>query len=300
VRKRRFDVRGAFSLALLVMAFLIPILRIGLSHAAEAEERPVRAVREARIVSEHGDVYVKPDGQDKFFPALVETPLEAGDTIQTSVDGECDIALDGGTLLHLEGATEMNLGSLDEARSVFTITVGGLLGKIVGKNGQPANMEFHTPAAWGGIRGTEIAVETNEKTTRFGVFDEGKFAIHNGDDSEVLLTPHMELAAHPDVPLGDAGPMRSLLAHEKRMAQVRADREANAKAWKPAMTDRRKELRQKILAQKPLSADKMTRVFERAEKHMNSKLWPDRLRRDSAHERAEPKAVRAEPKAGRK
>jgi hypothetical protein len=300
MKRPRFNGGGLVSVALLVSAIMLPILRGGLSVAAEAVGRNAPAAREARIVSSRGDVYVKPEGQEKFFPALIETPLEAGDTVQTGVDGECDIALDGETILHLDGATEIGLASLDESRSMFTLTVGALLGKIVGVNGRPANMEFHTPAAWGGIRGTEIAVETNGKTSRFGVFDEGKFAIRNGSDSEVLLTPHTELAAHAGVPLDAAGPMRSLLTHEKRMAQVRTDREANAKAWKPSEASRQKQLRQKLMAQKPLSADKMTRVFERAEKHMNSKLWPDRLRADSSRVRAEQRAGRAEHEAGRK
>jgi hypothetical protein len=128
---------------------------------------PSWAAEEAGLIKiAKGEVRIERNGQK--MAASAGMPVFAGDTVRTGVDGSVGITLRDNTLISAGPKSTLILnrfafnsgtyaGALDASLKRGTVAV--VSGKLA-KN-SPSAVQFHTPAAMLGVRGTEFVMDAS-------------------------------------------------------------------------------------------------------------------------------------------
>lgn len=213
---------------------------------------------DARVVSVEGEARLFAAGSSAPSPAEADSPLEAGDRIETGADGQVEVALGRDNLLQVGPGSSLTLSSLSEADAGLGLEAGSLLAKIA-KLVAGGALRVRTPQAVAAVRGTEFAVESGAEGTHVGVFDEGRVALTSVEDSsvpEAVLGPGQEASLAPgmfaSLPPGArrliaVRRLERLAARRERMKAFRARLARHRQRWKKLDPARRQELRRRLL-----------------------------------------------------
>lgn len=212
---------------------------------------------DARVYSMSGKVEVRPTGypEDKWVRAENGMPLESGDVLRTGAKAAVEISLNDGGIVQLGPRSSMEISSLVQADTIFSLAEGSFLAKIKKFTDESFNMAVHTPVAVAAVRGTEFAVENSEDRTEshVGVFEEGSVAVSGVDKEGNLLGEGAVLENNQEtsVKIGMARfavtRLRLLARHRTKIAQIRARFSSLKARWLMMRAQKRDELRQDIL-----------------------------------------------------
>ncbi len=137
-----------------------------------------------------GDVVYQKAGTTKWEGVKIKTVLRKGDTVLTKNKSTAVLTfLNGDGTINMSPNTKILMTENEKKRDGtpgFIIFLGNISGKVTKK--QDTSIDFYTPTAVAGIRGTEFAIAVAEEgTARVGV-TEGVVAVA-GQSSEVVLNP---------------------------------------------------------------------------------------------------------------
>jgi hypothetical protein len=149
-----------------------------------------------------GKVEILRDGLADWGGIEAGMPVGAGDRIKTGPRAMCDIELDDGSILHVAANSEIKIESLDikadKNESSFSLFFGKIIASVTKL--KKTKMQVKTPLSVASVRGTEFAVEANDKETSVGVFD-GSVAVASaelsGEELEALVQKDQETKVTP-------------------------------------------------------------------------------------------------------
>jgi hypothetical protein len=203
--KRRLAVEFSVILSLIIGLWRVPA-------GAQTPNFPPPSEIEARLTRLEGAVSVHPQ---------INTPLEAGDEIQTGGDGSASLTLDGQSLIEIGHNSEFKVESLKTQEAIFRLELGSLVAKIE-RRLETQQMQFNTPDCMVVIRGTEFAITrpAGSDPSRVGVFNEGHLDVKS-PAGEVHVGPREETEVMQGSAPKAARPMKHLLKFRQRMRSVR-------------------------------------------------------------------------------
>ncbi|PKM98006.1 MAG: hypothetical protein CVU79_05520 [Elusimicrobia bacterium HGW-Elusimicrobia-3] len=211
---------------------------------------------DARLKVISGTVMVKTVDGDEWSRITGEMPLDPNDMVKTSSDGLAEIYLDDKGAISLGRNTELEISSLEQEDAVFSINFGSLVAKIKHFLNEKHRLKVRTPSAVCAVRGTEFAVEYSQLSKEFsaGVFDEGRVAVTQEDDSggtpqEYLLEKNNEIVFSPAQKRLRVTPLSRMGRHRTAISKLRKRLPA-LKGWKPRSLERRAALRDQALKRK--------------------------------------------------
>lgn len=147
----------------------------------------------ATLVDFEGKVWFQKPGEEIWLPVQKYMALGEGDRIKTDSTGYVEILMDDGSLLGLEGESEITLKELSadfETKKIFStvsLWFGRSLSNIHKFSYRESKFEVQTSTAVAGVRGTEFIVETiDSERTEIGVF-EGNVMVGGLDKSGKLI-----------------------------------------------------------------------------------------------------------------
>ena len=114
-----------------------------------------------------GDVKVEREGVVQSVVAGFE--LQENDVVITGPFSKAIIELDNGGKISLDENTRLAVETLNGSDSVFDVHRGRILAKLVKKKG--LRFKFKTPVGVAGVRGTELAISVDEKSSKVYVFN---------------------------------------------------------------------------------------------------------------------------------
>lgn len=208
---------------------------------------------DARLKVVSGTVMVKTVDKDEWSKVSGEIPLDPNDMVKTASDAVAEIYLDDKGVMSVGRNTELEISSIDQADTVFSLSFGSLAAKIKHLLNDKFKMAVRTPAAVCAIRGTEFAVEHSQlgKETMAAVFDEGRLSVTQTDESgkdnqEYTLEKNTEIVFGPAQRRFRAVPLARMARHRGAITAMRT-RLAALKGWKPRSQERRAALRDRAL-----------------------------------------------------
>lgn len=211
---------------------------------------------DARLKVISGSVMVKPSDSEEWSSITGVIPLDPDDSVKTASDGVAELYLDDKGAIAVGRNTQLDMTSLDQGDTVFTLYYGSVVAKIKHFLNEKFKLQVRTPSAVCAVRGTEFAVEYGQmnKETAVGVFDEGRVAVTQSDASgnpgqEYILEKNMELSFSPDQKRIHAVPVSRMARYRSALVLMRA-RVAQLKNWKPRSPERRAALRDRALKRK--------------------------------------------------
>lgn len=216
---------------------------------------------DARLKVVSGEVMMKSVDTPDWVKVAGEVPLDPNDTVKTSADGLAELYLDDKGVISLNRNTELEVSSLDQDDSVFSLAFGSLVAKVKHFLSEKQKFKVRTPSAVCAVRGTEFAVEYSQmsKESGVGVFDEGRVAVMQADESgetgqEYLLEKNSEILFNPSQKRFRAVPLSRMGRHRGVLTGVRK-RLLGLKGWRPRSATRRAELRSAALKRKVMRKD---------------------------------------------
>lgn len=208
---------------------------------------------DARLKAVSGSVMVKPSESEEWVKIAGEMPLDPGDLVKTASDGIAELYLDDKGAISVGRNTELEVTSLDQGDTVFSITFGSLAAKIKHFLNDKFKLSVRTPAAVCAVRGTEFAVEYSQlgKDTGVAVFDEGRLAVSPIDEkeqtqSEYMLEKNTELTFTPAQKRFRPVPLARMARYRTSIASMRLRLTAMKKTWKPLSATRKEAIRARI------------------------------------------------------
>jgi len=244
---------------------------------------------DARLKVVSGSVMVKTVDKDEWSKVSGEVPLDPNDMVKTSADGVAELYIDDKGAMSIGRNTELEISSLDQSETVFSINFGSLSAKIKHLLNDKFSLQVRTPSAVCAIRGTEFAVEYSQlgKETLAAVFDEGQMSVKQTDDSgkdnqEYTLEKNTEIIFGPSQRRFRPVPVSRMSRHRAEIITMRT-RLLAFKGWKPRSQEKRALLRDRALK----------RDVVRRELNSSSKASPKASRAAKAKARAKAKAAAA-------
>ncbi len=158
-------------------ALLIAGLLVAMFVAAAMLQSLLVLERIAAVSDLHGDVKLKPRGEQAFYPLAGRQYVKEGDVIRT---GEGTVTLNwvDGTRVKLGPATTLTVlrchinTATDAAVTTFWLDTGRVWVRILRKLNPRSKFEVRTPTATAGVRGTVFSVEVQPGgATRIGVLE---------------------------------------------------------------------------------------------------------------------------------
>lgn len=211
---------------------------------------------DARLKVVSGTVMVKTVDGDEWSKIEGEMPLDPNDMVKTGADGLAELYLDDKGVFSLNRNTEVEVSSLEQEDSVFSLNFGSLVAKIKHFLNEKQKLQVRTPAAVCAVRGTEFAVEYSQmsKEAGVGVFDEGRVTVTQAGDAgksgqEYTLEKNTEIMFSPSQKRYRAVPLSRMGRHRGVLTGVRK-RLLALKGWRPRSASRRAELRDIALKRK--------------------------------------------------
>lgn len=236
---------------------------------------------DARLKVVSGTVMIKTVDKDEWSKVSGEVPLDPNDMVKTSADAVAEIYLDDKGAFSVGRNTELEISSIDQSDTILSINFGSLAAKVKHLLNDKFKMQVRTPAAVCAIRGTEFAVEYSQlgKETLAAVFDEGRLAVTQTDDSgkdnqEYTLEKNTEIVFGPSQRRFRPVPLARMARHRAAVSAMRA-RLAALKGWKPRSQERRAALRDRALkrnvVRKQLNGSAATKANPKASRAAKAK-----------------------------
>ena len=223
---------------------------------------------DARLKVVSGSVMVKPSEAEEWVKVTGEMPLDPGDLVKTASDGVAELYLDDKGAVGVGRNTEVEVSSLDQGETVFSLSFGSLAAKIKHFLNEKFKLQVRTPSAVCAVRGTEFAVEYSQlgKDTSIAVFDEGRVVVtptaeaassqglgrsgsSGGGGPEDTLEKNTELSFGPSQKRFRPVPLAKMARYKGLIGTLRK-RVASLKGWRPRSPARRAELRNLALKRK--------------------------------------------------
>lgn len=208
---------------------------------------------DARLKVVSGTVMVKTVEKEEWSRVEGELPLDPNDVVKTGGDGIAEVYLDDKGVISLGRNTELEISSTEQTDTVFSLNFGSLAAKIKHFLNDKLKMQVRTPSAVCAVRGTEFAVEYNQlaKETLAAVFDEGRLAVQQSDESakdnqEYTLEKNTEIVFSPSQRRLRPVPLARMARHRGAVTAMRS-RLAGLKGWKPRSLEKRAALRDRAL-----------------------------------------------------
>ncbi len=257
---------------------------------------------DARLKVVSGTVMVKTVEGEEWSKITGEMPMDPNDVVKTSADGVAELYLDDKGAIAIGRNTELEISSLDQGDTIFSINFGSIAAKIKHFLNDKFKMQVRTPSAVCAVRGTEFAVEYSQlgKDSSVAVFDEGRMAVTQADASgkdnqEYILEKNTEIyfgqsqrRFHP-TPISKMGRYRGAVGTMRtRLAAI--------KNWKPRSLERRAALRAQALKRKVVrreitddgQTDPKAARAARAKARVKAKAKAAAAKRARARRRAQP------------
>lgn len=224
---------------------------------------------DARLKVVSGEVRVKTADSEEWSAITGVMPLDAGDSVKTASDGIAELYLDDKGAMALGRNSELELSSLDQGDTVFSLASGSLVAKVKHFLNEKFKLQVRTPAAVCAVRGTEFAVEYSKlgKDTSVAVFDEGRVVVTPNLEAEAssgvasrasntgataqeyTLEKNTELSFGPSQKRFHPVPLSRMSRYRGALVTMRA-RVLALKGWKPRSAQRRAQLRDAALKRK--------------------------------------------------
>lgn len=232
-----------------------------------------------RIEKISGSVYVKSSENDDWVKVDRPLPLEFNDQIKTDSDGSAEIALDDKGVIFLGRNSEIEINSISQSDSMFSLKIGSLVAKI--QHFLSSNkFQIKTPVAVCVIRGTEFAIEHSKlgDETRIAVYDEGKLAVNmTGENTialgEVILEKDNEVILNPLQKRIRPSRISRMQKYRSNIKLLRQRLIAIRKAWKPVNISKRTKLREeffkKHISQKTLNQEEVKKKVKKKSRIKN-------------------------------
>ena len=208
---------------------------------------------DTRLKRVSGEVSVKTSGGAEWTKIEESIPLESKDLVKTGADGVAEIYLDDKGAISLGRNTQLEVSSLVQADSVFTLKLGSLAAKIQHFLNDKMKMQVRTPSAVCAVRGTEFAVEYSQlgRETGAAVYDEGVLAVNtiaeNSPGQEYVLEKNMEIIFSASQKRFRPVKLSRMSRHRSMVAAMRQRLAGIDKTWRPMEPARRAELRDRVL-----------------------------------------------------
>lgn len=128
------------------------------------------------VVSDYaGSCYVKQAGAKDYKSIEINMPVYQGDEFKTGSGSFVEITFDDASIIRLDSNTVMRIQELSRkvnmARTIFNLAWGRVLAIVDKLKTQESTFEVHTKMAIAAVKGTELAVETNNDKTILGVYE---------------------------------------------------------------------------------------------------------------------------------
>jgi len=224
---------------------------------------------DARLKVISGSVMVKTGDSEEWSAITGVMPLDPNDSVKTASDGIAELYLDDKGAMAIGRNTELEISSLDQGDTVFTLASGSLVAKVKHFLNEKFRMQVRTPSAVCAVRGTEFAVDYSKlgKETSVAVFDEGRVVVtpnleaeaSNGVASrasntgataqEYTLEKNTELSFGPSQKRFHPVPIARMSRHRGELGTMRT-RVLALKGWQPRSAQRRAQLRDIALKRK--------------------------------------------------
>ena len=209
---------------------------------------------DARLKRISGEVLVKPAGAAEWSKIEGAIPLEMGDSVKTGSGGSAEIYLDDKGAMTLGCSTELEVSSVEQSDSIFTLIYGSLAAKIRHFLNEKFKMQVHTPSAVCAVRGTEFAVEYSRlgNETSVAVYDEGQVAVSALDEKgepgqEYTLGKNTELIFKPSQKRFRPTAISRMSRHRSIVMAMRQRVTGLKKTWRPMTQTKRSALRDQAL-----------------------------------------------------
>lgn len=165
--------------------------------------------KEGKVVISYleGEVEVLKKQEKEWKKAKLYAELSTGDRIRTMLSAKCDLKLSDGSLINIKENSIMDITQLLEdgakTNSSFKLWMGEIKARIQRLKTKDSSMNFHTPTAVMGLRGTTVwlAVDWSGRT-RCGFTEghgyiqtdkEGEKAVNEGEEANVSLEGDIEI-----------------------------------------------------------------------------------------------------------
>jgi hypothetical protein len=166
-----------------------------------------------------GDVLIMKPGETEWIRGEAGITLDIDCKIKTATNGQATLTFFEGSVIELDGDTEIGLAELGMSGTTNTIKLKQTLGKTmsrVKKLADPASRyEIETPAAVAAVRGTTMYVSvSNNGTTVVGNVEGSAVAIVNGVETKVSVGTHVTVqpGQNPGLPEPGAIPAETTTA----------------------------------------------------------------------------------------
>ncbi len=224
---------------------------------------------DARLKVISGEVMVKTADSEEWSAITGLMPLDPNDSVKTASDGIAELYLDDKGAIAIGRNTELEISSLDQTDTVFTLDYGSLVAKVKHFLNEKFRLQVRTPSAVCAVRGTEFAVEYSKlgKDTSVAVFDEGRVVVTPNLEAEsssgvasrasnsgataqdYTLEKNTELSFGPSQKRFHPVPIARMSRYRGTLVTMRA-RVLALKGWKPRSAQRRAQLRDQALKRK--------------------------------------------------
>jgi beta-lactam-binding protein with PASTA domain len=159
--------------------------------------------KEGKVVISYleGEVEVLKKQEKEWKKAKLYAELSTGDRIRTMISAKCDLKLSDGSLINIKESSIMDITQLLEegakTNSSFKLWIGEIKARIQRLKTKDSSMNFHTPTAVMGLRGTTVWLTVDWRGgTRCGFTEghgyvwtekKGEVAVGEGKEAEVSL-----------------------------------------------------------------------------------------------------------------
>ncbi|MFH1379860.1 MAG: FecR family protein [bacterium] len=208
---------------------------------------------DVRLTRYQGNVGIRLHGDAVFSDPETGMDLEQGDMVKTSEDASAEISINGKGILLVEENSTFVIGGLNTTKSWFSLGSGALIITIKKLLQPKEEMHIRTKTSVVGIRGTEVAVETEgDETTQVGLF-EGQievFSVHDGfyqlSDPIVLTAGEQTRVDYLKDPLKPFPLQKRMIEHKKKAIKLRSRLADIKKKWHRVNKMRSKKLRRNL------------------------------------------------------
>lgn len=210
------------------LLILFSLLTCALTSSACAEAVPVGISDSIAVITDYkGGCGVKPMAAGEWQSASFGRPVYEGDEFRTSAESFMEITFDDATLVRLDENAALKLSSLKRdkktgvAKTIFNLTIGKMLAVVDKLLNPESSFEVHTKMAIAAVKGTQLAVNSNDTGDTLGVFD-GSVLFTGADGSNgVQVNGGNESATGADGRPGVPEALREMLKDREKMEKMR-------------------------------------------------------------------------------
>jgi len=224
-----------------------------------------------------GMVMVQRQGDNDWYPAVLNMPLEEGDRIKAGKGSFAEITFDNGQVVKIEEDSDLRLSSIllseEEEKIELKALIGRILANVKKAIGTKSKLELHTPTAVIGVRGTEYIAEVKEDITEVAVFD-GDVSVNYYKEDGMISPEEIVVKANEQVsirlrqrPTKPYAVTPQMLAYKARLKRLRERAELNRRRIKEIIRERERVRAEVIKRWQELRKEREKRMIEKLKKH---------------------------------